>query len=89
MTYEYLLKKYGTTLTFKEAAIELKLHWQTIRQMCLRGEIKANRTSVPRGKWILTTKALADYIDFVAEVAKQMTDIKSFPKTGKGFKKIV
>jgi len=40
-TYEYLLQKYGTTLTFEQAAKELGLHWQTIRVMCARGDIPA------------------------------------------------
>jgi hypothetical protein len=35
-TYEYLLKKYGTTLTFQEASEEIGLYWQTIREMCAR-----------------------------------------------------
>ena len=59
-THEYLLKKYGTTLTFEQASEEIGLHWQTIREMCLRGDIitvKAGR------KWVLTTKALAEYLD--------------------------
>ena len=59
-TLEYLLKKYGATLTFDEASKELNLHWQTIREMCARGEIKAKKAG---RKWVLTTKALAEYLD--------------------------
>lgn len=58
--YEYLLNKYGVTLTFEQASEEIGLHWQTIREMCLRGEIKAIKAG---RKWILTTKALAEYLD--------------------------
>ena len=32
-TYEYLLQKYGTTLTFEQAAEELGLYWQTVFYM--------------------------------------------------------
>lgn len=59
-TYEYLLQKYGTTLTFQQASGEIGLHWQTIREMCSRREIKAIKAG---RKWILTTKALAEYLD--------------------------
>lgn len=59
-TYEYLLQKYGTTLTFEQAAKELGLYWQTIREMCARGDIPAIKAG---RKWVLTTKALATYID--------------------------
>lgn len=64
-TYEFLLGKYGTTLTFKDAGEELGLHEQTVRMMCLRGDIKAARAG---RKWVLTTKAIADYIDCVEGV---------------------
>jgi len=59
-TYEYLLQKYGTTLTFEQASKEIGLHWQTIREMCARGDIQAIKAG---RKWILTTKALAEYLD--------------------------
>ena len=59
-TYDYLLEKYGTTLTFQEASRELGLYWQTIRVMCARGDIQAIKAG---RKWILTTKALAEYLD--------------------------
>ena len=61
-THEYLLQKYGTTLTFQQASQEIGLHWQTIREMCLRGEIKTIRAG---RKWVQTTKALAEYLDGV------------------------
>lgn len=63
-THEYLLNKYGPTLTFQQAAEILRLHWQTVREMCLRGEIKAPKAG---RKWVLTTKAIADYLDNVNE----------------------
>ena len=78
-THEYLLQKYGTTLTFQQAAQELKLHWQTIREMCLRGEIKTARAG---RKWVLTTKALAEYLDGQTQKEKQKEDL-SFPMLGK------
>lgn len=59
-TYEYLLQKYGTTLTFEQAAKELGLYWQTVRVMCARGDIPARKAG---RKWVLTTKALAIFID--------------------------
>ncbi len=59
-THEFLLNKYGTTLTFQDAASELGLHWQTIRQMCLRKNIRAIKAG---RKWIVTTKAIAEYLD--------------------------
>jgi len=59
-THEYLLQKYGTTISFKDASKEIGLNWQTIRQMCLRGDIKTVKAG---RKWILTTKALAEYLD--------------------------
>jgi len=59
-TYEYLLNKYGTTLTFQQAAEELGLYWQTVREMCARGDIPARKAG---RKWVLTTKALAIFID--------------------------
>ena len=63
-TYEYLLQKYGTTLTFQQASEETGLFWQTIREMCLKGDIKTPRAG---RKWVLTTKALAEYLDNVNE----------------------
>ncbi|MGI6123562.1 MAG: helix-turn-helix domain-containing protein [Acetivibrionales bacterium] len=59
-TYEYLLQKYGIALTFEQAGKELGLYWQTIRVMCARGDIPAIKAG---RKWVLTTKALATYID--------------------------
>ena len=59
-THSYLLEKYGVTLTFEEAAYETGLYWQTIREMCARGEIAAIKAG---SKWILTTKALAKFLD--------------------------
>lgn len=64
-TYDYLLGKYGITLSFEQAKDELGLHPQTIRMMCQRGDIKTSRAGK---KWVLTTKAIADYIDCVEEV---------------------
>jgi excisionase family DNA binding protein len=59
-TYDYLINKYGLTLTWEQAAEELGLHWETVRKMCQRGEIPAKRAG---RVWVLTTKALAEYID--------------------------
>ncbi len=88
MTYEFLLKKYGRiTLTLQEGGEELGLHWQTVRQMCQRGDIKATKRPGVNGRWILSTKAIADYIDKSADDLKRKTDI--LPITGKGYKKIV
>jgi excisionase family DNA binding protein len=59
-TYEYLLDKYGATISFQDAAEELGLYWQTVREMCRRGDIRAIKAG---RKWILTTKALAKFLD--------------------------
>ena len=40
-TYEYLLQKYGTTLTFEQAAKELGIPPTDNRVMCARGDIPA------------------------------------------------
>ena len=81
-THEYLLQKYGTTLTFQQASKELHLHWQTIREMCLRGDIKTVRAG---RKWVLTTKALAEYLDNSS--SKEPTI--SLGYTQKGHRKVV
>ncbi len=64
-THEYLLQKYGTTLTWEQASSETGIYWQTIREMCLRGEIKTLKVGqgLKKSRRILTTKALADYLD--------------------------
>jgi len=59
-TYNYLLHKYGLTISWKDAAKELGLYWETVRKMCQRGEIPARKAG---RVWVLTTKALAEYID--------------------------
>lgn len=60
LTYQYLLEKYGLTLTFQEAAQELDVYWENLRRMCKTGEIRAEKVG---RKWVLTTRALAEYID--------------------------
>lgn len=80
-THDYLLNKYGTTLSFQQASKEIGLHWQTIREMCLRGDIKTVRAG---RKWILTTKALAEYLDNCT--SKEEVEL-TFTKSG--HKKIV
>lgn len=60
ITYAYLLSKYGLTISWQDASAELGVYWENIRKMCQRGDIKAEKV----GKsWVLTTKALADFID--------------------------
>jgi hypothetical protein len=83
-THEYLLQKYGTTLSFQQAAQEIGLHWQTIRVMCLRGDIETARAG---RKWILTTKALAEYLDS----SRKKGEIVAQPRvlTPNGHRKIV
>jgi hypothetical protein len=81
-THEYLLQKYGTTLTFQQASEETGIFWQTIREKCKRGEIK----TIKNGRlWVLTTKALADYLD--GRTKKEEPVVISF--TGRGHRKIV
>lgn len=60
ITHEYLLKKYGPTLSFQQAAEETGLYWETIRQLCARGVIRTARAG---RKWVLTAKALSEYLD--------------------------
>lgn len=67
MTHEYLLQKYGVRVDFVQAGEILGLHWQTVREMCLRGEIKAVRAG---RRWIVTTKAIADFLDNAAKPAE-------------------
>lgn len=82
-THEYLLQKYGTTLTFEQASEEIGLHWQTIRVMCLRGDIKTARAG---RKWVLTTKALAEYLDNSSKKEETVIPIAITPN---GHRKIV
>lgn len=81
-TYEYLLQKYGTTLTFQQASNEIGLHWQTIREMCVRGDIRAIKAG---RRWILTTKALAEYLDGTS----QKSEIATVPRGRGQYKRIV
>jgi excisionase family DNA binding protein len=60
LTYDYLLNKYGLTISWQDAARELGVYWENLRKMCQRGEIRAQKVG---RAWLLTTKALADYID--------------------------
>lgn len=83
-THEYLLQKYGTTLTFQQASEEIGVYWQTIREMCLRGEIKTPRAGY---KWVLTTKALAEYLDNKMQPEEPAEKVVVLTK--KGHKKIV
>lgn len=60
LTYQYLLDKYGLVISWKDASEELGVYWENVRRLCLQGEIKARKVG---RSWMLTTKALADYID--------------------------
>ncbi len=59
-TYQYLLDKYGLTISFRQAAEELGVYWENLRRLCKTGDIRADKVG---RAWMLTTKALADYID--------------------------
>lgn len=83
-TYEYLLNKYGTTLSFQEAQDEIGVYWQTIREMCLRGDIKTARAG---RRWILTTKALANFLD--RREQQEIKDNEPIQFTGRGNRKVV
>lgn len=80
-THEYLLEKYGPTLTWQQASNETGIFWMTIRNMCLRGEIKTPRAGK---KWVLTTKAIAEYLD--GEAVPKETVVQF---TKQGHRKIV
>lgn len=60
LTYAYLLDKYGLKITWEEAAAELGVYWENLRKMCKSGDIAAQKVG---RKWVLTTRALADFID--------------------------
>lgn len=60
LTYQYLLDRYGLTVSFQQAGKELGVYWENLRKKCQSGEIRANKVG---RKWLLTTRALADYID--------------------------
>jgi len=60
LTYQYLLDRYGLTISFQDAAEELGVYWERLRERCRSGEIRAEKVG---RSWMLTTKALADYID--------------------------
>ncbi len=65
-----------------DASKEIGLNWQTIRQMCLRGDIKTVKAG---RKWILTTKALAEYLDN----ERQKEEFVAIPQGRSRYKKIV
>ncbi len=76
-THEYLLQKYGTVLTFQEAAKEIGVAWQTVRNLCLQNKMFALRAG---RRWILTTKALADYLDGKENTDEKLEVIKNKKK---------
>lgn len=59
-TYTYLINKYGLTMTFEQAAELLGIYKDTVRVLCKQGKINTQRAGY---KWILTTRAIADFID--------------------------
>lgn len=61
LTYAYLLKKYGLVISWDDAAKELGIYWETLRRLCAQGEIPIEKVG---RSWLLTTKALANYIDY-------------------------
>ncbi len=61
LTYAYLLKKYGLVISWDDAAKELGIYWETLRRLCTRGEIPIEKVG---RSWLLTTRALADFIDY-------------------------
>lgn len=80
LTYAYLLKKYGLTISWKEAAKELGVYWETLRRLCARGEIPIEKV----GKsWLLTTKALANYIDYGPASKWQEAETEGLPQKPK------
>ena len=60
LTYSYLLDNYGLVISFQDAASELGVYWENLRKLCKRGDIDARKVG---RSWLLTTRALADYID--------------------------
>lgn len=85
-THEHLLNKYGVTLTFQQASEETGIFWQTIREMCKRGVIKTPKNG---SRYVLTTKALAQYLDQEEEAERTKETVMPTPLTGKGYRKIV
>lgn len=91
-TYAYLLKKYGLIISWDEAAKELGVYWENLRRLCAQGEIPIEKV----GKsWLLTTKALADFIDYGPASKWQKARTEDFsvlsikPKQRRGFHKYV
>lgn len=76
-THEYLLQKYGPTLTFQQASEITGIYWQTIREMCLRGEIKTPKAG---RHWVLTTKAISDFLDNGVSDQKEIAQPTPFVK---------
>lgn len=82
-TYEYLLQKYGATMTWQQAADETGIYWSTIQIKCRTGEI-----NVPKNGryWVLTTKALAEFLDKTNDKQPEPEPVQL---TGCGHRKIV
>ena len=43
LTYQYLLDKHGLTISFQDAARELDVYWERLRERCRSGEIRAEK----------------------------------------------
>ena len=89
-TYEYLLNKYGPTMTFQQASEVTGIYWQTIREMCARGQIKTVRVG-KTGRWILTSKAISDFLDGKTEEEEAAAAVTSIAnaKGRRRYEKIV
>ncbi len=87
LTYSYLMEKYGLVISFRDAANELDVYWENLRRLCQRGEIKVQKVG---RAWMLTTKALADYIDYgLAGGSKGSNNVLNMEKsTGRKCKSI-
>lgn len=58
-TLELLLVKYGATISLDDAAIELKVCKDTIRNALIRGEIKGRKMG---RRWIIPTESIVSYL---------------------------
>lgn len=76
-TYDYLLSKYGISISWQDAAKETGIYWETIQKLCRQGDIAAQKIG---RTWMLTTKALANFIDYGPITKRTQTEVPATKK---------
>lgn len=85
-TQDYLMTKYGVVLTWDQACEAVRAHKDTLRKLCRTGKIKTPMKG--QHDYILTAKAIADFLDMSTEPIEDAKDkVVGFTKAG--YKKIV